>query len=166
LVSKKLLVTAPITDRSTLLTVSDDRTSPPFTQSVQVFSHQPDEIEILVAEQIVIGQKTNYSLNFYYKKMVLEGVPNSAILKIKALSPEGNSPFILNDQELTGVSKGTGLLAVEYNGFQSEKRIEVVTPLKVISPRNIVLPVGEIYHLNVIGGSGRYRYSYAQNSHQ
>ena len=42
-----------------------------------------------------------------------------------------------------------------------QKKITSVTPLKIISStKRIVLPVGEVYQLHVVGGSGSYKYVY------
>jgi hypothetical protein len=66
-------------------------------------------------------------LKFYNKRILLEGIPDEAILKIEAASTDGTgktkSPLALalHSQQLTGTFKGAGVLKVKYNGFRAEK---------------------------------------------
>lgn len=82
IVNDHLLVTAPRTDATTVMTVSDWRTSPPFEQSIEVSSLQPDVIEIGVPEQLVIGQPINYVIKFMHGKRQLLGAIDPDLLRI------------------------------------------------------------------------------------
>ena len=64
---------APLSEASSLLKVIDGRTSVPFEVNVEVYSYEPDEMAIIVPDQIIVGVPTPYKIQFYYKKKVLQG---------------------------------------------------------------------------------------------
>ena len=64
---------APLSEASSLLKVIDGRTSVPFEVNVEVYSYEPDEMTIIVPDQIIVGVPTPYKIQFYYKKKILQG---------------------------------------------------------------------------------------------
>jgi hypothetical protein len=168
------LIQTPSESSEAILTVRDTRTTPSFEQSTTIYSYQPDSIEILMPEKVIIGQSINYDIKFYHQKKLLKGSIDPSLLSVTIEDlphTRGDKVFLLDssNNKIQGFNKGQGVFKVSFNGLTAEKKIQCTTPLKLVSQSSrVTLPVGEIYQLQIVGGSGLYKYSLPtdENTHQ
>lgn len=61
---------------------------------------------------------------------------------------------------MTGREKTVALILARYGGLSAEKTVVVNLPVRVVLVENrLVLPVGQTFQMNVVGGSGEFRYA-------
>ena len=148
--SQNLLVQASKKESSTKLEVRDTRTSPPFAAWTMIEAYEPLEIKLSVKKQIVVGKLVPFYVEYYHKDKLLKGFSNDLLTESQfEISKENSTSFI------KAKLKGIGFVRANYLGIVKEASVNAVLPLKcLLHSSEILLPEGESFKLNVVGGSG------------
>lgn len=91
-------------------------------------------------------------MEFYRNKRLLRGIVDYEIW---------SSELTLKKDRLTliGRDKTVGVIRAKYGTLSAEKTVVVNLPVRAILMQDrVVLPVGQTFQLNVVGGTQEYRY--------
>jgi hypothetical protein len=135
-----------------VLKVEDTRTVPSYSADVTIYAKEPNSMNLIVDEYLILGEETKIQVQYFWDKHLLQGFTTET--KIHSVLP-----YDLNKQTITGNEKTSAVIKATYKGLTSDKRVNVVHPLKQVLPSNkIILPVEETFELKIVGGSGLYEY--------
>lgn len=105
-------------------------------------------------DYVILGEEEVYTVEFYKSRKLLRGVVNYEVSASRELQ--------LNRERFTvvGREKTVGVIKARYGGLTAEKTVVVTLPLKAVLLENkVVLPLGQTFQLNVLGGCQEYRYT-------